>query len=401
MSNSGQQEIDLLHCAETIKGGIATYLRDLLVCQARDMDPRRIAVVIPRSQVDDLPVPAGVRVYAFNDNAGRATNAFRLGFQVARLVRQNRVNITHAHSTFAGATVRPLLALSSQPQRVIYCPHGWAWDRQTSVLAKKATQWVERALSRLCAKVICISEHELKAGLDAGVPAGRLQLIVNGVLSGAPSSGGRAPEWPAGKKRLLFVGRFDRQKGVDLFCAALEQLGDEAFGMLAGGAVLEDADQISPPSNVKLLGWIDTPRLQSLLETADVLVVPSRWEGFGLIAAEAMRAGLPVIAARVGGLPEIVADEETGLLFEPGDVNGIVAAVRRYSREEWQQKGRAGKARFEKLFTMERVHRQLIDLYANTGVPPRKKSDQPVKFESHCLKQAMPEQTVQKTGTGN
>jgi glycosyltransferase involved in cell wall biosynthesis len=403
MSNSCTQEIDLLHCAETIKGGIATYLRDLLACQARDMDPQRIAVVIPRSQVEDLPVPEGVRVYTFNDNAGRATNAFRLGFLVARLARAHQVKITHAHSTFAGATVRPLLAMSGQQQRIIYCPHGWAWDRQASAWAKKATQWVERALSKHCAKVVCISEHELKAGLDAGVPASRLQLIVNGVLEQAPPAGGRAPEWPEGKKRLLFVGRFDRQKGVDLFCAAMEQLGEEAFGMLAGGAVLEDADQVSPPSNVKLLGWIDTPRLQSLLETADVLVVPSRWEGFGLIAAEAMRAGLPVIAARVGGLPEIVADQETGLLFEPGDVNGIVAAVRRYSRHEWQQKGMAGKARFERLFTMERVHRQLVDLYSQTsvGAALQQKTAHPIQFERRCLESHLPEEPAQKTGTGN
>jgi glycosyltransferase involved in cell wall biosynthesis len=401
MSTISKREIDLLHCAETIKGGIATYLRDLLVCQARDLDPRRIAVVIPRSQVEDLPVPEGVQVYTFNDNAGRATNAFRLGFMVARLARAHRVKVTHAHSTFAGATVRPLLAMHGQKQRIIYCPHGWAWDRQTSVLAKKATQWVERALSGYCAKVICISEHEFKAGVDAGVPSHQLQLIVNGVLEQAPPAGGRAPEWPEGKKRLLFVGRFDRQKGVDLFCAALEQLGEEAFGMLAGGAVLEDAEQVSPPSNVKLLGWIDTPRLQSLLETADVLVVPSRWEGFGLIAAEAMRAGLPVIAARVGGLPEIVADQETGLLFEPGDVNGIVAAVRRYSRDEWQVKGQAGKERFERLFTMERVHGQLLEQYRQSGFnhTPKLHQISPMPDGSRTSR-SMLDPHIQKTGTG-
>jgi glycosyltransferase involved in cell wall biosynthesis len=100
-----------------------------------------------------------------------------------------------------------------------------------------------------------------------------------------------------------------------------------------------------------------------LFRTADVLVMPSRWEGFGLIAAEAMRASLPVLAARVGGLPEVVADGETGVLFDAGDVDGIVDAIQRFETEDWQAMGEAGKARFERLFTMERVHNQLCQLY--------------------------------------
>lgn len=364
MNNAPLQAVQLLHCAETIKGGIATYLRELLICQARDFGPGAVAVVIPASQAAELPVPAGVVVLTYKDGPSRAVNAVQLGLVVARFVKKYQPKVVHTHSTFAGAIVRPLLAMLGQARNVIYCPHGWAWDREMSWPAKRITQWVEHTLSHLCGKVVCISEHERQTAIAAGFDPERLHVVLNGVAEKAPEPRGNVPAWPPGRKRLLFVGRFDQQKGVDLFCDALSRLHDEAFGVLAGGSVLYDAGGVDLPDNAESVGWVNAARLEALFRTADVLVMPSRWEGFGLIAAEAMRAGLPVLAARVGGLPEVVADGETGVLFEPGDVDGIVDAVRRYEADEWQAMGQAGKARFERLFTMERVHAQLCDLYA-------------------------------------
>lgn len=363
MKHLPPRSVQILHCAETIKGGIATYLRELLICQARDFGPSAVAIAIPASQAAELPVPKGVIVITYPDKGGRAVNAVQLGFIVARFVRRHQPKVVHAHSTFAGAVVRPLLALMGMSRRVIYCPHGWAWDRSMSPAARRLTQWVERMMAQLCNKVVCISEHERETALEAGFPSERLHVVLNGVAEKAPEPRGNVPAWPPGRKRLLFVGRFDLQKGVDLFCSAMRELGDEAFGVLAGGSVLYDADGVEMPDNCESVGWINAARLEAIFRTADVLVMPSRWEGFGLIAAEAMRAGLPVLAARVGGLPEVVIDGETGVLFEPGDVAGIVHAVRHYNEGEWLAMGSAGRTRFEKLFTMERVHAQLCELY--------------------------------------
>lgn len=369
MKHLPPDSVQVLHCAETIKGGIASYLRDLLICQARDFGPSAVAVVIPASQANELPVPPGLIVVTYPDRAGRARNAFSLGIVVARFVRRHQPKVVHAHSTFAGAVVRPLLAMMGQSSRVVYCPHGWAWDRSMGPVARKATQWVERELALLCSKVVCISEHDRHSALEAGLQPEQLHVVLNGVAEKAPLPRGNVPAWPPGRKRLLFVGRFDQQKGADLFCTALRELGDEAFGVLAGGSVLYDTHGLALPDNAESVGWVSPSRLEALLRTADVLVMPSRWEGFGLTAAEAMRAGVPVLAARVGGLPEVVAHGETGLLFESGDVAGIVAAVRQHSCEEWRAMGQAGRARFEKLFTMERVHAQLCELYEFSTEP--------------------------------
>src|SRR5690606_9841845 len=102
--------------------------------------------------------------------------------------------------------------------------------------------------------------------------------------------------------RLLFVGRFDRQKGVDIFCEVLKRLGSRAYGVMVGGAVLHDSINLEYPYNVRTVGWRPKNELASFYRSADILVVPSRWEGFGLVAAEAMSLGCPVIASNVGGL---------------------------------------------------------------------------------------------------
>lgn len=361
--------VQILHCAETIKGGIASYLRELLIWQARDFGAESIAVVVPASQVDQLVVPPGVVLLTYPDGVNRTRNAFQLAYVVSQFARVTRPKVVHVHSTFAGAVVRPVLALMGMASNMIYCPHGWAWDRSMSWGARKLTQLFERSLGHLCRQVVCISEHERKTALDAGFAPDRLSVILNGVAEQAPEPMGDVPEWPVGRKRLLFVGRFDQQKGVDLFCAALKQLEGEASGVLAGGSVLSDAGGLQLPPNAQSIGWVTPARLEAVLRTADVLVMPSRWEGFGLIATEAMRAGVPVLAARVGGLPEVVADGETGILFEPGDVAGIVDAVRSLTPERWRAMGQAGKARFKRMFTMERVHTQLRELYESDGVP--------------------------------
>jgi glycosyltransferase involved in cell wall biosynthesis len=319
---------------------------------------------VPASQLAELPVPEGVTLVTYPDGPDRIRNAFLLAWATASLVRRHKPRVVHVHSTFAGAGVRPMLALMGVTAQVIYCPHGWAWDRAMSVSARKLTQAFERVMAHLCDKIVCISDHERQSAVEAGLAPRRLAVVLNGVAEKAPVPLGNVPAWPVGQKRLLFVGRFDRQKGVDVLCGALARMQGQAHGVLVGGSVLADGPSFTLPDNAESIGWVDPSRIEALLQSADVLVMPSRWEGFGLIAAEAMRAGVAVLASRVGGLPEVVVDGETGVLVEPDDVDALVEAVASRSVEQWHAMGAQGKVRFEKLFTMERVHHQLSEVYA-------------------------------------
>lgn len=356
----------VVHCAESIAGGIASYLRDLIALQAQDFGAGRIAVVVPASQSNVLVLPAGVVRIAFDDSYGRVRNALALARAVRALVRATPPRNVHVHSTFAGVMVRLALVRERRHLRLLYCAHGWAWDHPLSRSAQRAVRAAERLLAFVTDRVICISQHDYDGALRAGLPAERLVCIPNGIAATElPSAGGATDvAWPPGATRLLFIGRLDRQKGADVFCTAVGQLGARASGILVGDSVLGDTAPLTLPPNVRHAGWRDAATIARLLAAADALVVPSRWEGFGLVAVEAMRAGRAVVASRVGGLREIVVDGETGYLVEPDQPGEIVSLVAHTSAEAWRAMGARGRARYRERFTSERMHAQIAALYA-------------------------------------
>lgn len=362
----------ILHAAENIKGGVGAYLRDLLSLQASSYGEGVVAALVPASQSAMLQSPDGVEVFTFDDSGPRWLSSLRLASRMHQLLRLNRPSTVHLHSTFAGVTLRPLLRFLHRDISVIYCAHGWAFDRQTSWHSRLIARVVERVLSRWCDHIVCISQHEMSAAERLGIRKSRLHLVTNGVLSERPRA--TAPDhevhWPEGKRRVLFVGRFDRQKGVDVLLDAIMDLQDEVFCYLVGDAVLGDSTVSFIPLNARTTGWLPPAQIEAFYRTADVVVVPSRWEGFGLNAVEAMRDELPVIATNVGGLAEIVLHGATGLLIPPNDKAALVRALRDTDDERLAAMGRAGRQRFLRHFTLERVHRELTALY-HTGSPRR------------------------------
>lgn len=353
----------VLHCAETIKGGVASYLRELIRLQGQDFGAGSVALVVPASQMGELPVPEGVQVYPYADHRGRVANAFQLARVVLAKVREFRPEIVHIHCTYAGATVRPVLWLLARKRRLVYCPHGWAFSRPLARPVHAMVRLVEKLLANVTESIVCISEHERQLALRAGIRPDRLRLVLNGVAAIRPPGDGEPPPWMPGRTRLLFAGRFDDAKGVDILFDAMRLLGDKVHAIVAGDTVLADGAALAVPDNASLTGWLTQAQLERLFDSADVLVVPSRYEGFSLIAAEAMRAGLAVIASRVGGLPEVVGDGICGVIIEPGSATALAHCIESHDRSDWERLGRNGPDRVRMLFTMERVHREIGDLY--------------------------------------
>jgi glycosyltransferase involved in cell wall biosynthesis len=134
---------------------------------------------------------------------------------------------------------------------------------------------------------------------------------------------------PNGRPVVGYVGRIEPRKGVlDLVMAVpgmagarVVVVGDDPFGSDPGYL-----DEVNRAEGIERYPWVDGAA--GLMGALDVLVLPSREEPFGTVLAEAMNAGTPVVATRVGGLPEVVEDGVTGRLVEPGDPAALAAAVR-------------------------------------------------------------------------
>jgi glycosyltransferase involved in cell wall biosynthesis len=137
---------------------------------------------------------------------------------------------------------------------------------------------------------------------------------------------------PTHRRRLGYIGRIDPRKGVEDLLLAAKHLDVEV--VVAGAPVIGPASYADglrqlaeevAPGRVTFLGAVPSP--WPVLEVVDVLVVPSRREPWGRVAAEALIAGVPVVAAAAGGLREIVRDGVDGLFYPPGDVDALVAQL--------------------------------------------------------------------------
>ncbi len=139
-------------------------------------------------------------------------------------------------------------------------------------------------------------------------------------------------------------------------------------------------------AHVEFLGWLGHAGVAAQLNAADVVVMPSRWEGFGLVAIEAMRAGKPVVASAVGGLIEIVVDGVTGRLVPAGDAGALGAALSAFDRNGLSQMGDAGRVRFLQHYTSDKTNADLLRLYAE------------VVHRGHAIKTATPADAARRPG---
>jgi glycosyltransferase involved in cell wall biosynthesis len=176
---------------------------------------------------------------------------------------------------------------------------------------------------------------------------------------------------------VAFVGRLNRWKGAEILVEAAALI--KANGILAKVIIAGDApageesrvgdlqdriERAALEEHVEVIGFCDD--VPALLATVDVVVVPSLWpEPFGLVTAEAMRAGRVVVASRHGAATELLDGGSSGVLVPPGDVPALAAALKRLAQdpELRQRLGAAARRRIETVFTRERFVADLLAVY--------------------------------------
>ena len=233
--------------------------------------------------------------------------------------------------------------------------------------------WKQRLIyGPLVARAVAISPAVAAALRDGGVPDGKIAIVPSAVDPRAAEGTGSsrlelraALEAAEGSVVLLALASLVRRKGLDVLLAALAKIPEPSVILWIAGdgperAALEmQAERLGLSARVRFLGRREDAA--GLLAASDVLVLPSRREGLGVAALEAMAAQKPVVATRVGGLAEAVVDGRTGLLVEPEDADGLAAAIARLVREpETRAKlGAAGPARLSEGF----LAGQMVDAY--------------------------------------
>jgi glycosyltransferase involved in cell wall biosynthesis len=211
---------------------------------------------------------------------------------------------------------------------------------------------------------IALTEFGRQKHIDAGLPPKKIYIKGNFSYQ-AESSHGRSDD----RNGALFIGRLEPEKGISTLISAWRQIPNFPLAIVGAGS-LETAARKSIESQqiqgIKLSGQVGRDEIAKYLREARVLVLPSEWyEGFPIVIVEAYAAGLPVIASRIGGLPELVRDGKTGLLFKPGDVDDLARNVRwivDHPREA-QEMGQEGLALFRREYSPMVNYSRLMDIY--------------------------------------
>jgi D-inositol-3-phosphate glycosyltransferase len=191
--------------------------------------------------------------------------------------------------------------------------------------------------------------------------------------------------WDPQSKVVLYVGRFDQRKGIETLVEAMAQVQvEDARLVIIGGSDPNQADgqerrrveaivaELGLTDRTTFVGMVGHDRLPLYYSAADVCVVPSHYEPFGLVAIEAMACGTPVVASDVGGLRFTVVPEETGFLVPPQSVDGFATAIQRVLTDRlWAQKARKQAAqRVRANFSWSGVSLQLSELYHQSIATP-------------------------------
>ncbi len=246
-----------------------------------------------------------------------------------RLLRTARYDA----AVFDFSTYTPIFVPTDRPAGITvhHVSGPTARERWGPVLAP-GIAGVERAMIRRARVLSATSTATLELLRDLAAPGAEIELVYAGVPDELFALPRREEDF------LLYFGRLDVfQKGLDVLMDAFALLAGERPGLelrMAGRG--KDADRVwemarglGVADRVRMLGAVSEAERQALFAAARVQLMPSRFEGFGMVAAEAMAAGVPLVAAAAGSLPEVVAAPDGGVLVPPGDAAALAAAVGR------------------------------------------------------------------------
>lgn len=285
--------------------------------------------------------------------------------ELRQALKTFKPTLVSAHSSKAGILAR--LASLRSGFAVVFTAHGWSFTEGVSPVARHVYERVERAVAPLARRIITVSEYDRQLALKRGIAnSDRLRTVHNGMPDVGRALWAQPSTAPV---RLVTVARLDEPKDHELLVTALAGL--ESYGWsldIIGDGPHEQAikalvNRCGLRDRIRFLGLRrDVPEL---LSQAHVFVLCTKWEGLPRSIIEAMRTGLPVVASRVGGVPELVEDGVTGFLVSKGNLDEMRERLRTLLDDPSMREtmGAAGRAAYEANFRIETMIEKTVQVY--------------------------------------
>lgn len=361
----------ILHIIESLEFGGA---EKVVISLANSMVGTHEITICCVKTIGTLGAEVDRRINVLCLNKGEGNDYF-LPFRLAWIIRRNVYDVVHTHEwgVFLEGGLAGFLARTPVLIHTAHGPYTAYPNTRGSRIRILLRHFLERLIAR-CFHRIAVVSDAIREYIVREIRIDPRALVT--VHNGIPVDEG-VPGRKTGTNDVAFitVGRLAEIKNQQLILRAFHETlnsGIQAQLIIVGDGPerehLEDyrrANQLE--SNVALLGFRSD--VGDLLREADVFVLSSRYEGISIALLEAMRAGLPVIATRVGGVPETVHDGKTGLLIEPDDLAGLVKAMTRLVRsaEVRREMGRRGRDFLVEEFSLATMSARYGKLYSSAA----------------------------------
>lgn len=352
----------ILHVGEYVNGGVATYLRTLLNGLKKYNDIENYLLVSDyKSQKNWENITKKFFYYKYKRSIFNIFSAIK---QIHEVIEKVNPDIIHVHSTWAGLFVRLPYLFRKRKAKIVYQSHGWAFLMDTSNYKKNIYALVERILSIPTDKIINISNYEQNQAIKYGLNKNKMIMIYNGVEDKINKSNLKL-NWDGNKINLLFVGRLDRQKGLDLFLDVYEKMKLKNIHLYVIGTSVLDNNLPKNTEYVTYLGWVDSKNIDEYYQACDVVIMPSRWEGFGLVAVEAMKNSKPVLVSNRGALPELVKENKNGYIFQLENISILEMILKNLNKEYLVTLGKGARQIYKNNYTADIFVIKILNIYKN------------------------------------
>lgn len=340
--SDNRKPLKVLEVLEATAGGARRHLLDLVLNLPAGRFEVSVACSTQRDPrfLDDIELleARGIRVHELPMQRSIRPIGDAIAFgRLLLLIRRGGFDVVHTHSSKAGFLGRLAGALAGVP-RVIHTPHAFPFEMDVNRLSRFWYRQLERLAARGCDRIVCVCPSQ-RALAESLVEPARVVVIENGIAPRPPWEATdrerRRREWgmAADAPVVGMVGRFMLQKGHSDFVAAAARvaarLPEARFVLVGDGELKPRIEKRIFAAGLKDRFLLIPARedVPDLLPLFDVVALPSLWEGLPYVLLEAMAAGRGVVAARVGGMADVIENGVDGLLVPPRTPAALAEAI--------------------------------------------------------------------------
>ena len=321
----------IIHICQSDIGGTTEYIymflknidknkyENILICPSSGFIRKKISIL-------------GIKIYILEMTRKIAIfKDFQDIIKIREIIKKEQPNVLFLHSSKAGALGR-MARIGIKNLKVLYNPHGWAFNMEGSSRKEFFYGAIEKFLSYFTDIIINISEDEYETAIKRSISEKKMVIIKNGI---------EIEKYKENKKEIFldkyvigFVGRLSEQKNPLFLVEIAKELLDKKeqnfiFYIVGDGELREELEKKIKENNLEsyffLRGWSE--KVEEDIRNFDIALMISKWEGFGLVVCEYMAAKKPVIGVSVGGVKDIIENEKNGILIKEYDSQKFVENI--------------------------------------------------------------------------